>query len=351
LQLAVESDRERLQQQGRNDPWFLLLEAAVACIISNQPEYVAQLFMQAVHFAPESAEASIRSSLRIYEDLGITGKLKDVDFEIGCIDRNVKRALEVLSSSESGQTEARGRQRILMFVGLRVDTSSEPKRFPPSTVDAARARIEEAIDDELKKDGGTIAFGIAAGANGGDLLFHEICVRKKIPTRLCLALRKPQYVGQYVAPAGKEWIERFSTIYNHIADHQKPCNGTADAGKGTQHIACSIRVFSEFTELPRWLQSKPLYNVGRRNNQWMLQYAIASAQELGPDTEITLLALWDEQSHRAVGVGGISDLIRKAALQGIKVVLIKAPDAAESSANAGQSKVDSARLRNVNAPG
>ena len=56
LQLAVESDRERLQHLGQVDPWFNLLEAAVACIVSHQPEYVAQLYAQAVHFAPESAE-------------------------------------------------------------------------------------------------------------------------------------------------------------------------------------------------------------------------------------------------------------------------------------------------------
>jgi len=214
-----------------------------------------------------------------------------------------------------------------MFTGLRVDTSSELTRFPPSAVEAARAKIEEAIDEEVKKDGSRIAFGIAAGANGGDLLFHEACKQKNIPTRLCLALRKPQYVGQYVAPAGKEWIERFSTIYNHIADQQKkPCSGTAEACNGAEDTGYGIRVFSEFAELPRWLQSKPLYNVGRRNNQWMLQYAIASAQELGPDSEITLLALCDEQSHRALGVGGIGDLVRKAAQLGIKVVHITVPD-------------------------
>ena len=73
LQLAVESDRERLRQQSQVDPWFLLLEAAVACLVSNQPEYVAQLYEQAVHFAPESAEASIRGSLEIYRDLEIGG--------------------------------------------------------------------------------------------------------------------------------------------------------------------------------------------------------------------------------------------------------------------------------------
>lgn len=88
-----------------------------------------------------------------------------------------------------------------------------------------------------------------------------------------------------------------------------------------------IHIFTEFSELPRWLQGKPLYNVGRRNNQWMLQHAIATANELGPDTDITLLALWDEHPSQEFGDGGISDLTRKAAMQGIKVVSVRVPRA------------------------
>ena len=82
---------------------------------------------------------------------------------------------------------------------------------------------------------------------------------------------------------------------------------------------------------------KPLYNVGRRNNQWMLQHAISAARQLGEDAEITLLALWDERSNGEIGVGGISDLTRKAAMQGIKVVHVRIPTAAADSLPKGVS--------------
>ena len=328
LQLAVESDRERLRQQSQVDPWFLLLEAAVACLVSNQPEYVAQLYEQAVHFAPESAEASIRGSLEIYRDLEIGGSSHDKNVGLGCISANVARALKVLSGRQDAVAPSKERRRILMFVGLRVDGPTPLReRFPRASVEAARHAIEAAIADEIgKAKGQTPAFGIAAGANGGDLLFHEICRDRGIPTRLCLALRKPQYVGQYVAPAGREWVERFSDIYRYIAEEE----GRAKIGETQKNVLRNgyrIHVFTEFSELPRWLQGKPLYNVGRRNNQWMLQHAIAAAHELGPDTDITFLALWDENSSQEFGVGGISDLTRKAAMQGIKVVSIQVPPA------------------------
>jgi hypothetical protein len=331
LQLAVESDRERLQQLGQVDPWFNLLEAAVACIVSNQPEYVAQLYEQAVHFAPESAEASIRGSLEVYSELGIVGCSHDKNVELGCIGTNVEHALEVLSRSPAALVPSQEPQRILLFVGLRVDAPTPTRpRFPATSVDAARKAIEAAIDDEIRQfRGKKPAFGIAAGAHGGDLLFHEICRHKQIPTRLCLALRKPQYVGHYVAPAGREWVERFTETFRHIAERQQDARSlSCDSAKNAQCNDFRINVFTESAELPRWLQGKPFYNVGRRNNQWMLQHAISTAQELGPNTDITLLALWDEGSSQQGGVGGINDLIRSAAMQGIKVVSIPVPGVA-----------------------
>ena len=73
LELAVESDRERLARNGQVDPWFVLLEASVMCIMSLQPEHVAQLFEEARLLAPVNAEESLRQSLTMYQKLGIRG--------------------------------------------------------------------------------------------------------------------------------------------------------------------------------------------------------------------------------------------------------------------------------------
>ena len=331
LQLAVESDRERLQHQGQTDPWFLLLEAAVGCIVSSQPEYVAQLYALAVHLAPESAEASIRGSLEV--------RMRDEVPEVGSIGANVARALKVLEGRGESTAPSETGRLVLMFVGLRVDDAGMPTRFPAARVEAARQALEAAIDEEIHKAGDRKpAFGIAAGASGGDLLFHEVCRKKAIPTRLCLALRKPEYVGQFVAPAGREWVERFSETYRYIADRApKPAESGREVARSAPRNHFRIQVFGDSGELPRWLQGKPLYNVGRRNNQWMLQHAISAARQLGEDAEITLLALWDERSNGEIGVGGISDLTRKAAMQGIKVVHVRIPTAAADSLPKGVS--------------
>ncbi|MDH5538161.1 MAG: hypothetical protein OEY03_02040 [Rhizobacter sp.] len=332
LELAVESDRERLQLQGHVDPWFSLLEAAVACLVSDQPEYVVQLYEQAVHFAPESAEESIRGSLEVYVDLGIGAPEHDKLLEIGTVGVNVRRAMDVLSSKRDAHAPSKDPQRILMFAGMRVDptpnhriaalaggVSSTPV-FPPSSVENARLSIEAAIDEEIRKVGNVdrIVFGIAAGASGGDLLFHNACRDRKIPTRLCLALPKPQYVGQFVAPAGNDWVEQFSDTYHHLRSESV-----------SERSGARVREFTDSGELPRWLQSKPYYNVGRRNTLWMLQHAIAAANELGDHTEITLFLLWNENNNER-GIGGIGDLKANAVAQGVKVCVIPIPIAAAS---------------------
>ena len=337
LELAVESDRERLQQLGQVDPWFSLLEAAVACIVSDQPEYVVQLYEQAVHFAPESAEESIRGSLEVYVALGIGSPEHDKMLEIGTVGTNVKRAMEVLSQKHDPRPPSKHPQRILMFLGMRVDPTPDPRTaalpanamptvvFPPSSVEEARRLIEEVIADEVKKVGGAdrIAFAIASGANGGDLLFHEACMKQKIPTRLCLALPKPKYVGQFVAPAGTAWVERFSDVYHHLRSQPE----------STRSPGAVVKEFTDSGELPRWLQSKPYYNVGRRNSLWMLQHAIAAANELGDNAEITLILLWNEDANEGGvgGIGGIGDVKTNAAAQGVKVRIVPLPKAAPPS--------------------
>ncbi len=340
LELAVESDRERLRQQGVADPWFSLLDAAVSCIVSDQPEQVAQLYEEAKLFAPDNAEESMRRALEIYQDLGIGGRDFDASWEIGTIGSNTARAVRVLSGSSNARVRSTELQRVVMFVGLRLDhtivhrddgtaDSVAPASptgthmrygFPEDCVDAARDAISDALDQELAL-GGQIVLGMAAAANGGDLLFHEVCQARGIPTRMCLALPRPQYVGSYVAPAGKHWVERFSSAYRN-ARSQPTSGGDILALTG----ADPVNVFTDSNALPRWLQGKPFYNVGRRNNLWMLEHAMNAASELGDNAEITLLALWNEGASEG-GIGGIGDVIKLAGMRGIKVHTIPVPRA------------------------
>ncbi len=348
LKLAVESDRERLGRTGQVDPWFNLLESAVMCIVSSKPSYVERLFEKAVHFAPINAGESIRRSLELSRALDIQGSDRpEPKTEVGTIHQNVERAMTVLRKENEALGASKAVRRILLFVGLRIDgaggDSATPElaaqgggrggAFPASQERAVAALIREAIKHELEK--GDVALAIAAGANGGDILFHEQLHAVMSETgmasgtgplvRLCLAMPRPAYVGQYVAPAGGSWVERFSAVYRRVV--APPDKGDDKA----MHLVRAVPVFTDSPDMPRWLHMKRHYNVGRRNNLWMLQHALTQAYELGEYTEITLLALipatpaWATDAEPSMG--GVQDTMRRAAVNGIKVVPIQVPPA------------------------
>ena len=156
----------------------------------------------------------MRRALALYVDL----ETKHPHYPTVDLQGNVKAALEVIRSEEGKKQSGN----IIMCVGLRMeerwgaekrnDHVDEPMRFLPARdMKRAKQAIQQAIEQEREKHG-PILFGMAAGANGSDLLFHEVCDGLKIKTRLYLALPKDQYIGEYVAPAGAEWVEKFNVM-------------------------------------------------------------------------------------------------------------------------------------------
>jgi len=51
---------------------------------------------------------------------------------------------------------------------------------------------------------GSVSFGIAGGACGSDILFHEVCESLGIPTQLFLALPKDKFHVESVDRAGRD---------------------------------------------------------------------------------------------------------------------------------------------------
>jgi hypothetical protein len=148
-------------------------------------------------------------------------------------------------------------------------------RFPPTAKAeaTARAMIEEALRDELGQAGG-IAFGIAGGACGADILFHEVCAALGIPTRLFLALPQDKFQVASVQRGGPDWVERYHRLCERLP----------------------TRVLQESEALPRWLTDKPGYDVWQRSNRWMMFNALAAAAR-----NLTLVALYNRERERMAG--------------------------------------------------
>jgi hypothetical protein len=285
VELSIEAAKNRMERREEKDIWVLISEADLDCLTSNRPGRVVNAYRKALADAPAFVADSVRAQLSLYQ-------------ELGTLKENVEAALSVLPQPTSTlpmekQEPGKRPLRILLFTGHMIDAPGRKEpRFPPDKEPIAREAIEKAIREELDK-AGEIGFGIAGGACGGDILFHEICQEMQIPTRFFLALPPDQFIQASVAHGGPDWIERFHRLCERLTP----------------------RILSETTELPNWLGDKPNYTIWQRNNLWTLYNALAS-----DGANVTLFALWD--GKKGDGPGGTEDLVEKGKERGVKVIIL-----------------------------
>jgi hypothetical protein len=183
------------------------------------------------------------------------------------------------------------------------DDRAQP-RFPRTDAAEAAARrlIGAAVQAQIASCRRTL--GIAGGASGGDLLFHEACRAAGVDTQLMLALPPEQFERTSVAHAGAQWVERFRAL----------CAATPPA------------VLQHDEAPPAWLADAPGFDLWQRNNRWLLCSALATGA-----ARRTLIALCNPDLD-ADGPGGTAHLMEEARRRGFDVLplearaLLRAPD-------------------------
>jgi hypothetical protein len=286
--LSLQAALDRLEREGRSDVWVEISEADLCFLTAKRPTRVISAYQKALDGADDFAVEAARSQIALYQQLGILGE-------------NVKAALSVFAPSSAEPSVPQGGEkknpRVLLFTGHRLDDPGRKSpRFPADKEGVARQAIKDAVAKEIA-EAGEIAFGIAGGASGGDILFHEVCAELGIPTKLYLALPPDQFIKASVRSAGPQWIERFWRLRERLPE----------------------RVLAESEELPRWLQEKPNYSIWQRDNLWMLYNALAAGAD-----NVTLIALWNGEAGD--GPGGTADLVEKAGERGAKPIILKTKD-------------------------
>ena len=166
----------------------------------------------------------------------------------------------------------------LLFTGHMIDKPDRPRPRFPSVLEAAAAkRIVEAVTPyapgrtSLSKP----VMGFASGAQGGDILFHESCRGKDIPTSIVLPFPPEIFVEKSVRgiPTG-DWERRFWDLWNSTPDERREVMNLSASEEA--YSACNIRL-------------------------------LARAREHG---SVHLIALWDGEGGD--GPGGTADLISRA---------------------------------------
>ena len=185
----------------------------------------------------------------------------------------------------------------IVFTGHMIDAPDRPEpRFPAAMEPAAREAIRREVASLINALPGP-ALGIAGGANGGDILFHEICTELNVPTRVLLPLPEGPFLAESVAHGGPDWIARFGALMK------------SHAGKN------EVQVLGPDKGLPDWMREPAGYDIWQRTNLWLLEEAFATAAPT-----LSLIALWDGKSGD--GPGGTKDLVDVARNRGVNTVLL-----------------------------
>src|SRR5262249_8610254 len=187
VRLAIESKQTALQRSGKSDVWTEISTADLICLTSSRPNRVAQAYKKALTDASQQAREAVQRQLLLYQRLGI-------------LDENIKAGLEGIGPVTPRVQEVS--PRVILFTGHRIDTPDRAKpAFPAGKESAAREMIRDAVARETAKSGDRF-IGIAGGASGGDIIFHEVCEELKIPSQMYLVLPKNEYIKASVADGG-----------------------------------------------------------------------------------------------------------------------------------------------------
>jgi len=290
----------RRSDRDPSDRWAALSGAELALLSGARAERVASAYRSALSNAERFYAEAARRNVAMYRALGMYGER--VDAALTAIDEPTGSA-QVRAGTQApaagaglGQTPP---DRVVLFTGHMVDArdrNPERMRFPPTprAETTARGLIEEALRAEAAAGGKLV--GIAGGACGGDILFHEVCQALGIRTELMLALPRDRFEVTSVQRGGPDWIERYRALCKRL---DPPSLQDSEA-------------------LPDWLADKSGYDIWQRNNLWMMFRAMATAAP-----NLTLLALFNPERDPD-GPGGTAHMVATAQKYGFKAIKLDA---------------------------
>jgi hypothetical protein len=108
-------------------------------------------------------------------------------------------------------------KRVVLFSGHMIDAPGRPKpRFPADKEPIAAAGIARMLD-QISAGGNDLA--ICGGACGGDLLFAEASLARKLALELYIPFREEEFLAKSVDFADADWRSRFFAAKSRASLH------------------------------------------------------------------------------------------------------------------------------------
>lgn len=259
---------------------------------------VAELLLLTRPEMIENARVAYRDALSTAELFTVEATRRDLELfrHLGLFEPNTSAALEEIAKLHPA-AEPPPPERVVLFTGHMVDRPGRATpRFPrtPEAEAVARRLIEEALAKEAQD--GPVSLGIAGGACGGDILFHEVCAAAGIPHQLMLALPPEQFQVTSVQHGNRRWVERYAKLRSELQPS----------------------VLQDSESLPRWLADRRDYDIWQRTNLWMMFTGLTYQAP-----HVTLMALYNPDLDPD-GRGGARHLRREAQHYHFKLVELDA---------------------------
>ncbi len=292
VHLSVRRQIERCPPGSDDARWALATAADLLLLRQERAARVVAAYQRALEGAPPYFFDVAQRQHGLYRQLGLFAE------QLGALDAPLAEWEAASRRATGAQPQAaEAPRRVIVFSGHRIDAPGRPSpRFPAACERRAAAAIGQAITDAVGGIAPARVLGIAGGASGGDLLFHEACAERAIPTALQLAIPEADYIAASVAVDGQpQWQRRFQVVRERCAA----------AGRVDQLHA--------EPRLPRWLARVAGYDLWERNNRWTLATALAHGAD-----KVCLIVLWDGQVGD--GPGGTEHMVRSARAAGAEVV-------------------------------
>jgi hypothetical protein len=277
VQMSIDSAQRTPEKPGEDRTWLNITEADFAFLTETRPDRVSSMYTSALEGANTFHFEAARRQLEIFEQLQI-------------LPENVNAALNVIPDTRQVEKKV---THYLLFTGHMIDKPDRQEpRFPAAKETQVKKKIQEIVENEKKKN--NVEFrGIAGGACGGDIIFHETCKELGINSALYLALPRDKFITESVQFAGVDWVDRFNKLYQTLERHQ----------------------LCDTEQLPKWLDKKKNYSIWERNNLWELNNALQNG-----GMHMTLIALWDGKGGD--GAGGTEHMVKEAQKKGAKTIVI-----------------------------
>jgi hypothetical protein len=279
--ISLEAAEEADVNTGNPDIWLAVSKADYLFLTAKRDAAAAAAYERVATGLHPFERGAVRDQLEMFVEVNVRSD----------------RARLCLQKLGEPTEPAPALRQVILFTGHMIDKPNRKQpRFPASEESRARAAIEKEVRQLVEALPGP-ARGVAGGANGGDILFHEICASLKIPTRVLLTLPEGPFIAESVAGGGPGWIGRFNSLI------------TSHPGKN------EVQVLSGSKDLPSWMRAPAGYDVWQRTNIWLLEEALASGAP-----NLSLIALWDGKSGD--GPGGTKDLVEQARRHGVNTILL-----------------------------